>query len=45
MRLTEGDSWVLLTDVVTLVLSEEHVGRETTLWGVWVLAMMLVKVQ
>jgi len=35
-RLTKGDSWVLLTNVLALLVGEEHVGRETALWGVGV---------
>lgn len=30
-KLTELDAGVLLTDVLTLLVGEEHVGRETTL--------------
>lgn len=34
---TKADSGVLLPHVVTLLVGEEHVGRQTTLWciGVW----------
>jgi hypothetical protein len=35
--LTERDTRVLLTDVLTLLVGEEHVGGETTLGGVGVL--------
>jgi hypothetical protein len=35
--LTEGDARVLLTDVLALLIGEEHVGRETTLGSVRVL--------
>jgi len=28
---TEADAWVLLTNVLTLLVGEEHVGRKTTL--------------
>ena len=35
-RHTEGDAWVLVADVLTLLVGEEHVGRETTLWRVGV---------
>jgi hypothetical protein len=31
---TEGDSWILVTDVLTLLVGEEHVSREATLWRV-----------
>lgn len=34
--LTELDAWVVLTDLVTLLVGEEHVGGETTLGGVGV---------
>ena len=33
---TEADAWVIFTDTVTLLVGEEHVGRETTLRGVGV---------
>ena len=35
-RLTELDAGVLLADLVTLLVGEEHVGRETALGGVGV---------
>ena len=35
---TEGNAWVLSTDVLTLLIGKEHVGRQTTLWGIWVYA-------
>jgi predicted ATPase len=35
---TEADTWVLLTNIVTLIVGEEHVGRETTLGGIGVCA-------
>lgn len=34
--LTEGNTRVFLTDVLSLLVGEEHVGRETTLGGVGV---------
>lgn len=34
--LTEADAGVLLTDVLALLVGEEHVGRETTLGSVGV---------
>ncbi len=33
---TEGDTGVLIADVLTLLVGEEHVGGQTTLWRVWV---------
>ena len=31
---TEGDVGVLAANIITLLIGEEHVGRETTLWGI-----------
>jgi hypothetical protein len=31
---TEGDSWVFLTDVLSLFIGKEHVGGESTFWRV-----------
>lgn len=33
-RLTELDAWVLIADLITGVIGEEHVGRKTALWHV-----------
>jgi hypothetical protein len=33
-ELTKGDTGVLLVDIVTLLVGEEHVGRETSLGGI-----------
>lgn len=41
--LTEGDAGVLLTDVLTLLVGEEHVGRETTLRSVGVWAVLVLR--
>jgi hypothetical protein len=38
---TEADAWVLITDILTLLVREEHVGRETTLGRVGVLPTKL----
>jgi hypothetical protein len=40
--LTEGDATVLLANVLTLLVGEEHVGGETTLGGVRVLLAALL---
>lgn len=34
--LTELDAWVVLADLVTLLVGEDHVGGERALWRVWV---------
>lgn len=36
-RHTESNSWVIFADLLTLVVGEEHVCGETTLWriGIW----------
>jgi hypothetical protein len=34
--LTEADAGVVLTDLLAVLVGEEHVGRETTLGGVGV---------
>jgi len=34
--LTELDTWVVLADLVTLLVGEDHVGGEGALWRVWV---------
>jgi hypothetical protein len=31
---TEGDTGVLITNVLSLLVREEHVCRQTTLWGI-----------
>lgn len=36
MALTEGDTGVLLADLLTVVVGKEHVGGQTTLGGVGV---------
>lgn len=36
-ELTEGDVWLFCLDYGSLVLSEEHVGGESTLWSIWIL--------
>lgn len=36
MSPTEGDARVLLADLVTVVIGEEHVGRQATLGSVGV---------
>lgn len=41
-RLTELDAWVVVANLVALVVGKEHVGRETTLWLVWVLETLSV---
>lgn len=33
---TEGDTWVVSTDNISVSVSEEHVSREGSLWSVWV---------
>lgn len=33
-RLTERDAGVLVANILTLLVGEEHVGREATLWGI-----------
>lgn len=38
---TEANAWVLITDILTLLVREEHVGRETTLGRVGVFQTML----
>jgi hypothetical protein len=40
---TEADARVLITDILTLLIREEHVGRETTLGrvGVFITALAL----
>lgn len=40
-KLTEGDVWVLLLDYRSLVLCEEHVGRESSFRSIWVLLSSL----
>jgi len=38
--LTEADARVLIANVLTLLVGEEHVGRETTLWRVGILLLL-----
>jgi hypothetical protein len=38
---TEADTGVLITDILTLLVREEHVGRETTLGRVGVFKRVL----
>jgi len=40
-NLAKGDTWVLVTDILTLLVGEEHVGGKTTLWRVGVLLLLL----
>jgi len=39
--LAKADTWVLLTNVLALLVGEEHVSRETTLGRIWVLLLLL----
>lgn len=41
IALTEGDVWLLSLDYGSLVLGEEHVGGESSLWGIWILLSTL----
>jgi len=40
--LAELDAWVLFANLLTVVVGKEHIGRETTLWSVWVLLALLL---
>jgi len=40
--LTERNAWILLTNIVTLLVGEEHVGRQATLRGIRVLLLALI---
>jgi len=41
-NLAKADARVLVANILALLVGEEHVGREATLGGIWVLLLLLL---
>jgi hypothetical protein len=40
MKRTELDAWVVLSDLVAVIVGEEHVGRKSTLWRIGICGVL-----